>query len=424
MAHQMGGKRMELLKGLRRHRRDLIKYAVSAGVLMMAPVALAQEKPIRIGLLAPVTGPLATSGKDMVDAWNQFWDGAKHTAGGRKVEFVVADTTCNPDQALTQARRLVHQENVHLLVGPLCGHEGPAVAQVSKETGVPLVMDSAGADSVTKWDRTPTVVRTAVSASQIGHPFGDYLFKELGVKNATFIAQDYTWGQEVALGMMRTFTEAGGKIDRVIWNPIGTKDYGASIASIPADTGAVVAVVVGADRVRLFEAWYGFGMDKKKKIYGGYWMHQDALPQFDDRAVGMIGNSLHYAAGLDTPENKAFTTEFAKRYKRLPSWFGESAYTAGLWVKTAIDKIGGKVEDREAFLKAMRTIEIKAPRGPLKLDAYDNPIQNVYISKIEKIKHPVLGDVLTNVPVKTYEAVSQFWTYPPEEFLKRGPYKR
>jgi branched-chain amino acid transport system substrate-binding protein len=108
----------------------------------------------------------------------------------------------------------------------------------------------------------------------------------------------------------------------------------------------------------------------------------------------------------------------------MPSWFAESAYTAGLWTKTAIDSIGGDVEDRAAFLKAMRTVQIKAPRGPLKLDAYDNPVQNVYVAKVEKIKHPVLGDVLINRPIKTYEAVSQFWTWTPEEFLARGPYKR
>lgn len=416
---------MQSLSLNRVKRFGLAAVALAALGIATVPGTQAQSQaPIKIGVLAPVTGPLSTPGKDMVDGWKLFWEQAKNQAGGRKVEYVIADTTCNPDQALTQARRLVHQEKVHFLVGPLCGHEGPAVAQVSKETGVPLVMDSAGADSVTKWDRTPTMVRTAVSASQIGHPFGDYLYKELGKRNVTFIAQDYTWGQEVALGMIRTFTEAGGKVAKVIWNPIGTKDYGATIASIPADTDAVVAVVVGADRVRLFEAWFSFGMDKKKTIYGGYWMHQDVLPQLDDRAIGMIGNSLNYAAGLDTPENKAFTTAFAQAYRRLPSWFGESAYTAGLWTKTAIDSINGKVEDREAFLKAMRTVQVNAPRGPLRLDEYDNPIQNVYISKIQKIKHPVLGDVLTNVPVKTYEGVSQFWTDKPEDFLKRGPYKR
>lgn len=398
--------------------------AVSAALVFGPAAAQTQNTPIKIGLLVPLTGPLATPGIDMVDGFKLFWEQAGSQAGGRKVEVAIADTTCNPDQALTQARRLVHQEKVHFIVGPLCGHEGPAVAQVSKETGVPVLIDTAGADNITKWDRTPTVVRTAVSASQIGHPFGDYLYKELGVRNATFIAQDYTWGQEVTLGMIKTFTDAGGKVAKIIWNPIGTKDYGATIAAIPPDTDGVVAVVVGADRVRLFEAWFSFGMDKKKKIYGGYWLHQDVLPQMDDRVVGLIGNGLHYAAGLDTPENKAFTDAFAKKHKRLPSWFSESAYTAALWSKTALDSINGNIEDRNAFLNAIRKAHIKAPRGPLRLDDYDNPIQNVYITRIQKIKHPTLGEVLTNVPIKTYEQVSQFWTWSPEEFLKRGPYQR
>ena len=405
--------------------RPGILAVLLALVALAAPSgAHAQGEPIKIGLLPPITGPLATPGRDMLDGFRLFWEQAGNKAGGRKVDIVVADTTCNPDQALTQARRLVHQEKVHFIVGPLCGHEGPAVAQVSKETGVPLIMEPAGADTVTKWDRTPTVVRTAVSASQIGHPWGDYMYRELGLRNVTFIGQDYTWGHEVTLGAVRTFTEAGGKVARIIWNPIGTKDYGPTIAAVPADTDGVSAVVVGADRVRLFEAWFNFGMDKKRKIFGAYWLQQDVLPQMDDRAIGLVGNALHYAAGLDTPENRAFTDAFARKHKRLPSWFAESAYTAGLWTKAAIDAIDGKVEDRAAFLKAMRTVKVTAPRGPVRLDEYDNPVQNVYISKIQKIKHPVLGDVLTNVPVKTYEAVSQFWTWKPEEFLKRGPYKR
>jgi branched-chain amino acid transport system substrate-binding protein len=411
--------------------RDAIRRPLRALAVLLAALGLgaptvahAQGEPIRIGLLPPLTGPLATPGRDMVDGFRLFWEQAGYKAGGRRVEIVTADTTCNPDQALTQARRVVHQEKVHFMVGPLCGHEGPAVAQVSKETGVPLVMDAAGADTITKWDRAPTVVRTAVSASQIGHPWGDYLYRELGLRNVTFIGQDYTWGHEVTLGAVRTYTALGGKVAKIIWNPIGTRDYGPTIAAIPKDTDGVSAVVVGVDRVRLFEAWFNFGMDKKFKIYGGYWMHQDVLPQMDDRAIGLIGNSLHYAAGLDTPENRAFTDAFARKHKRLPSWFAESAYTAGLWTRTAIDSINGKVEDRAAFLRAMRAAQVKAPRGPVRMDEYDNPIQNVYISRIQKIKHPGLGEVLTNVPFKTYEAVSQFWKWTPEEFLKAGPYKR
>lgn len=393
------------------------------GFLASGP-AQAQKPPIKIGLLAPVTGPLASPGAEMVNGFRLFWDQANQTAGGRKVEIVLGDTGCNPDQAMSQARRLVLQEKVNFLVGPLCGHEGPAVAQVSRETGIPVVMDSAGADNITKWERTPTVVRTAVSASQIAHPFGEYLYKELGLRNVTFIGQDYTFGQEVTLGAIKTFTDAGGKVARLIWNPIGTKDYGTTINSIPADSDGVAVMAVGADRIRLFEDWFNFGMDKKHKLYGMYWLQEDMLPQIDDRAVGLVSNSLHYVSGIDTPENKAFVDAYATKYKRLPSWFAESAYTAGLWVKTAVDKIDGDVENRDAFLKAVRSVQIKAPRGPLRLDEYDNPIQNVYISKVEKVKHPILGDTLVNKPIKTYEAVSQFWTWKPEEFLARGPYKR
>ncbi|NGX98358.1 MAG: ABC transporter substrate-binding protein [Candidatus Afipia apatlaquensis] len=391
---------------------------------MASGPAQAQKPPIKIGLLAPVTGPLASPGAEMVNGFRLFWDQANLTAGGRKIEIVVGDTGCNPDQAMSQARRLVLQEKVNFLVGPLCGHEGPAVAQVSRETGIPVVMDSAGADNITKWERTPTVVRTAVSASQIAHPFGEYLYKELGLRNVTFIGQDYTFGQEVTLGAIKTFTDAGGKVARLIWNPIGTKDYGTTINSIPADSDGVAVMAVGADRIRLFEDWFNFGMDKKHKLYGMYWLQEDMLPQIDDRAVGLVSNSLHYVSGIDTPENKAFVDAYATKYKRLPSWFAESAYTAGLWVKTAVDKIDGDVENRDAFLKAVRSVQIKAPRGPLRLDEYDNPIQNVYISKVEKVKHPILGDTLVNKPIKTYEAVSQFWTWKPEEFLARGPYKR
>lgn len=397
--------------------------ALSSAALAGSAFAQAGKGPIRIGVLAPITGPLAAPGAEMVNGLKLFWEKNNYTVSGRKIELVTADTTCNPDQALTQARRLALQEKVHFLLGPLCGHEGPAVAQVSKETGIPLVLDPAGADTNTKWDRTPTVVRTAVSASQISHPFGDYLYKDLGGRNVTFIGSDYTWGHEVAGGMIRTYKELGGKVNKVIWAPLATTDYGASLAAIPPDTDAVVVALAGVARIRFFEAWYNFGYDKKFKLHGGYWLHEDAIPQIDDRAVGLISNSVHYVAGIDTPENKAFVDEYARRYKKLPSWFAESAYTAGLWTKAAIESINGNVEDRGAFLKAMRTVRVKAPRGPLQLDAYDNPVQNVYITRLQKVKHPILGDQLMNIPVKTYPGVSQFWTDKPEDFLKRGPYK-
>ena len=161
------------------------------------------------------------------------------------------------------------------------------------------------------------------------------------------------------------------------------------------------------------------------KIVGGYWLQEDMLPQVDDRAVGLIANSLHYAAGIDTPENKAFVDAYTKAYKRLPSWFGE----VGLH-RRAVDQDRDRQDQRQCRGQgrlpegdavgraegAARTAQARRLRQP-------DP-ERLHLEDREDRKHPVLGEVLITKPVKTYEAVSQFWTWKPEEFLAHGPYKR
>ncbi len=403
----------------------LVAALIMISLLALARGAAAQgTQEIRIGALAPLTGSTAKSGDEAIRGLQLFWEQVDHKAAGRPVRLLIADSGCNPDNAITQARRLVHQEKVHFIIGPLCGHEGPAVAQVSRETGVPVLVSIAGADELTKWKRVPTVVRTGFSSSQTSHPFGDYVYKELGCRNATVIGQDYTFGHENALGAVDTFKAAGGNVLKIAWAPLGTTDYGPILAGIPSGTQCVLVSVVGTDRNRLFEQWFDFGYDRKYKIYGNYWLLADVLPEVDDRAVGLISKSLQYAAGVDTPESKAFVDAFVKKYKAIPSYFAESNYATSLWAKTAIEVVKGNVEDREGFLQTVRKTTIVAPRGRLRLDEYDNPIQNVYIFKVAKVNHPSLGPVKINVPIKTYEAVSQFWTWAPKDYLARGPYKR
>jgi branched-chain amino acid transport system substrate-binding protein len=129
---------------------------------------------------------------------------------------------------------------------------------------------------------------------------------------------------------------------------------------------------------------------------------------------------LIYSAALDTPVNKKFVTEYRKKYGKVPSYFSETCYTSTRWINEAARAIGGDVENREKFLEALRKVEIPdAPRGPVKLDAYGNPIQNIYIRKVER-----KDGELWNTVVHTYPAVSQFWKYKPEDFLKQPVYDR
>lgn len=383
---------------------------------------------IRIGFLAPLTGPLAHSGQDSVNGWELFWDLHGSEVAGRPVVTIVADTGCDPDNAITQTRRLIAQENVDFIVGPLCGHEGPAVQQVSRETGVPVLMSIAAADEITQTNILDTVIRTGFTASQVSHPFGEYAYTELGCRAVTTIGQDYSFGQDNMMGAIATFKEAGGDVLKEIWTPIGTVDYGPLLGAIPAETDCVFATVVGTDRLRLLEQWFDFGFNERFQIYGTYWLLADILVEMDDKAVGLIGHSLHWAEGLETPEATAFVNAFAEAYGYVPAYFAENAYTTALWATTALEAIDGNVEDTGAFLQAIRDAKINAPRGPVELDEFDNPIQNVYISEVRIVDHPILGPTKMNVPIATYEAVSQFWKWSADEYLNDpeigGPYGR
>lgn len=405
------------------NRRVAAAALLASAFLYAAPVE-ATDDPIKIGVMLPLSGALAASGEDALHGFELFWDEVGRTAGGREVDIVTADTGCNPDNAINAARRLAFNDEVDFMVGPLCGHEGPAVAQVSGDTGVPLLLVPAAADTQTKWDRIPTVIRTGFSSSQDSHPFGEFLYNDLGLRNVTFVGQDYTYGQEKTLGAVKTFEALGGKVDEIIWVPLSTTDYGPVLASVPSGTEAVVPVVVGAHRNRFFETWFDFGYDRRFQLVGLNLLQADALKSVDDRAVGLISVAQNYSQGIDTPENKKFLDAFIEKYGEVPSYFAEMMYTTGLWAKEAIDSIDGNVEDRDAFLAAIRATEVVGPRGPVKLDDYDNPIQTTYISKVEKVTHPALGEVLMNVPVKAIENVSQFWTEDPEAFLASGPYKK
>jgi branched-chain amino acid transport system substrate-binding protein len=164
--------------------------------------------------------------------------------------------------------------------------------------------------------------------------------------------------------------------------------------------------------------WAASGL-KVPLIAGGTYSDEHVLPQLGDESIGVI-SAHHYSAALDTPANRRFREAFEKKYNRLPSFYSENCYTGARVVAEAAKAVGGRVEDRAAFMAALRAVAITdAPRGPIKMDPYGNPTQNIYIRKVERV-----GGKLQNTVIYTYPAVSQFWKYNPEELLKQPVYSR
>ena len=379
-----------------------------------------QKAPIRIGFLAPVTGGGAAVGKDMTSGFTMYLEEIGNQIAGRKVEVIVEDTQGDPAQALTKLRKLVDSDKVLVLAGAFLASEGYALAPKIDEYQIPTLFPVVSADDLTQRKPIKWLVRTGWTSSQPNQPFGEYVAKTLGYKKVVTIAMDYAFGWEQVGGFQRTFEEAGGQIVQKLWPPLGTTDFGPFLAQIKRDADAVFGVMVAASALRFPKQYQDAGLKARLPIIGGGTTFDEfVLPSLGDEAIGAI-TPLIYSAAIDTPVNKRFVKEYKTKYGKIPSYYSETCYTVARWINEGAKAVGGNVEDREKFLAALKRVEIPdAPRGPVKLDARGSPIQNIYVRKVEK-----KDGELWNTVIHTFPAVSQFWKYKPEEFLKQPVYNR
>jgi branched-chain amino acid transport system substrate-binding protein len=386
--------------------------------LFLPLFAQAQTDPIRIGFLTVRTGPLAAGGKQMEQGIQLFLKERHNTIAGRKVELIIADTGGNPAGTKTKTQELVERDHVHVIIGPLAAFEALAIDDYIRQSRTPIVSCSAAAEDLTQRRPNPWFVRTVGTSAQANHALGEYAAKTLGYKRVAVIADDFAYGHEGAAGFQRTFEDNGGKVVQRLLPPLNVPDYGSYIAQIKRDVDAIYAGFAGANGFRFLRQYREYGM--KIPVLGSMTtVDEGILKQMGDEALGVISAGW-YAAGLDTPENKRFVAAVNKEYGADPGYYTLGAYSAGALVEQAAKAVKGKVEDKDAFMKALRHPgTVKDPRGTWQLDDYGNPVMPIYIRKAER-----RGGKLVNTVMHTYPNVSQFWKYPPKQFLASPVYSR
>jgi len=285
---------------------------------------------------------------------------------------------------------------------------------------IPTMYPINSADDLTQRKRPKWLIRTGFSAGGNMHPFGEYAATVLGYKKVVTVGLDYAFGWETVGGFHKSFEDNGGQIVQKLWVPLNIQDYSPYLAQIKKDADAVFVVALGRWTLLFAHQYAASGLrGRLPLIAGGTYTDEHVLPQLGDESIGVV-SAHHYSASLDTPANKRFRAAFEKAYNRIPSFYSENCYTGARIINEAVRAIAGKVEDRRAFMEALRKVAITdAPRGPVQMDAYGNPTQNIYIRKVERV-----GGKLQNTVIYTYPAVSQFWKYNPKEFLKQPVYSR
>jgi branched-chain amino acid transport system substrate-binding protein len=388
---------------------------IGAGVLASLPAG-AQSDPIRLGFLTVKTGPLAAGGIQMEQGMALYLKEHGNMLGGRPVQLVIADTGGTPAGTRTKTQELVERSGVSAIIGPLAAFELLAIDDYMRDKQIPW-LGVAAAEDITQRKPNPWFVRVTSSSAQCTHPLADYAAKDLKYKRMATIGDDFAYGQEQNGGFQRAFEDAGGKIVQKVWPPLNAPDYGTFVAQFKPDLDGIFMSFAGSNGFRFFKQFKEYGGGTP--ILGGMTAVDEAiLQQMGDDAIGMV-STCWYSAQLDTPLNRAFVAAMQRDYKVDPGYYAAGTYVSAAVLDNALAKVGGKVEDKAALLRALRGETVDTARGPVRLDEYGNAVGNVYIRKVER-----KAGRLVNTVIKTYPDVSQFWTYDPAEFLKAPVYGR
>lgn len=388
----------------------------------LTPAAAQQE--LRIGFIAPVTGFLSQTGQDMVHGFQMYLNEHNGMLGGAKVKFILADSQGKPDLAVTKARQLILDDHVDMFVGGVLATEGYALAPVSTEQKTLYIASIPAADDLTQrqLSKYPYLIRTTWTSSQPNHPLGQWACEQ-GYKKVVAVAADYAFGYESVGGFQQAFEDCGGKVIQKIWPPLGNKDFGPYIPTIKSDADAVYSLMAGPMSPQFPKQLRDAGI--KLPIIAGGTSYDDYNVQYDsDQVIGDV-SALMYSAALQTPKNEAFVKGFRSKYNEVPGYYAEANYTTAQMIDEAMAKNGGKFPGAEKFIQTMLGLKIEAARGPVSFDDMRNPVENIYIRKVEKTT--LFGDAkpqLWNVVIKTYPNVGQFWTYNKDTYLKEPVYSR
>src|SRR5882672_6943528 len=359
---------------------------LSAGALALAvcPGTTAGAEELRIGFLAPTTGIFAAVGKDMVDGFQMYLDEVKNDFGGAQVKFIVEDEQGKPDTAVTKAKKLVLQDKVQMFVGGLLASTGYALAPVSSADAIYISPVSA-ADDLTQRDlsKFPYFIRTGWTSSQPSHPFGQWACDQ-GYKKIVAIGADYAFGYEVIGGFQRAFEACGGKIVQKIWPPLGTKDFGPYLPTMKQDADAIFTLMVGPMSLQFPKQLAAAG-NKKPVIGGGTSYDEFVLPAMGDEVIGHV-SALQYSAAIDTPKNADFVKKYRAKYNKVPSYYSETNYTTAQMIHEVMKQNKGRYPGGAEFIKQLNAVKVDSPRGPVTIDDMRNPVQNIYIKKVEKKK--------------------------------------
>jgi branched-chain amino acid transport system substrate-binding protein len=398
-----------------------VAVALLSGVAFAPQWARADDS-IKVGLLATLEGPFAVLGQDGVRGAELAFKEANYTAGGKKIEVIKGSSDASPDSAVKAARKLVEQDGVKILVGPLSGDEGLAVKDYAKtQPNVTFINGTSAAQDTTLRDPAPNFFRFTTDGAQWMAGLGEYAYKDKGYRTVVTVAEDYSFPYTQVFGFMADFCKAGGHVPKKFWVPIGNKDFSSVIAAVPDKVDAIYVALGGADGVNFLTQYQQAG-GTAPLIGGSITVDQTVLGTQGKQRDYVIGtpSAGPIADNAEGPAWKKFVDDYKASYKDgfpSPSLFAQGYYIETKALLAALDKVNGDVSGDQAKLRdALTHLALDTPTGKVTLDKNRQAVADNYLTEVAKAD----DGHLYNKVVKVIPAVNQTLGIPEADFMKLG----
>jgi branched-chain amino acid transport system substrate-binding protein len=374
-------------------RRALMTSALGGAAALTASAvpsswAIAQAKPLKVGLMLPYSGTYAKLGENITYAIELHVAEKGGTLGGRAIEFVKLDDESKPEIAQQNAERLVKRDNVDVLIGTVHSGVQMGIHKVVRESGTLTIVANAGNNEITRSLCAKNVFRTSFTNWQPAYSMGLALAKK-GVKTAAFVTWDYTAGQEMGAAFKEGLEKGGGRFAQLLTLSFPDTNFQPILAQIPSlGVDAVGAFFAGGGAIQFVKEYAAAQI--KAPLCGPGFLTEGTLGAQGAAADG-IETALHYGDGLDNPKNIAFLEAFKAKAGREADVYAVHGYDAAQLLAIGLEAAGGAIDDEAKLYAAMRGARIDSPRGPISISASQNVVQNIYLRKVEGGKNKVVG---------------------------------
>ena len=377
-------------------RKVVLASSVMATSVLSGMSAHADESPIKIGVMLPYSGVYAGLGEAATNGLKQALKEKGNTIAGRPVEFIISDTEAKPARAPELTSAMTDKENADFIIGPV--HSGVAMGMIKsvRNKDSIMIIPNAGANAATGAFCQPNVFRTSFSSWQTAYPMGNQAI-EMGYKKVVTLSWNYGFGKESLAAFSESFEAAGGEVVKEIFVPFPKTEfqsYLTEIASIKPD--AVFVFFAGGGSVKFVKDYDAMGLKGKIPLIGSGFLTEGTIEAQGEAADGLF-TTLHYADTLDNPKNKAFRAEYLSLYNKPADLYAVQGYDAGQLIIQAVEATKGNTADKKALIKAMEGVEIDSPRGSFHFSKAHNPIQNIYLRKVENGENVVVKTAAANL---------------------------